>query len=329
MRDEFKRFLKGRFEIQGKSRYPIKVFSYPGSEQYETLMVVLWNLYRIHKELEIDRFIEVFGGTGVITCYASFFKERTYNDKDRSLVVLMRTIRDKPFELIKNIEDYLRDVVPKYVRIGSKDDKYRDLVKELAKKITDNEKYDDMDVATWTYVFYKINTRFGSFRPSISPKKFKSYEDFFEKTMSITKRRLPVISKMLQGVRITNRDYSEIVREYRDDEDIVLHMDPPWLSRSDYRLNFDSNEITKLLLRIKDIKPVVILEHGLPDEYVENYNKHRVVRLLRWKHVLITSYFCHIGFKIGRVVGKKYKVWLCNRFPLSEYRKQVVLTEVI
>lgn len=201
--------------------------SYMGSKVQE-LDKIINNL-----PLNFNKFIDVFGGGGSVSLamlqeYPT--KQIFYNDVDKEMAELFEILKskDKTKKLINDINDI------------------RSTIKNNRREIFDSYVYPDLPKR-----FYLAKTGFRGNHMNHLPNLRDGKLDSVNFDLSyLTKYN----NKMLQRLKITNNDCFEVIEQYRNDEDAILYMDPPYISTSQnqYKNKFSVAQIERIAQIFKD-----------------------------------------------------------------------------
>ena len=151
--------------------------------------------------LEYGRYIEVFGGGGWILFHKSPDGFEVYNDFNPNLANLFRCVRDKPEELIGELEFTLNSRLD-----------FKHIRNELKKPI------ELTDVKRAAYFYQLIRQSYASGLDSFGAQPCSMWD------------RFPLIRACcgrLQKVVVENKDFEQIIRQY-DRPDAFFYLDPPY-----------------------------------------------------------------------------------------------------
>jgi len=179
----------------------------------------------------VNRFVEVFGGSGVVSLYAKY-KTKIYNEIDDAIVALYKLIKNEPDkvkEYALNMHDYKHDE------------------KFLKDKILNGSIYEKA-AATMIYYNYFIRWKWPK-----RGREGRNKKGFLNKLNNIH-----YYSRLLSSVTIENLDFRECVRKY-DSEDTLFYFDPPWYNvykegDRKYRFFLDYNDYVDLYKLLNEIK---------------------------------------------------------------------------
>jgi len=245
----------------------------------------------IDKQLphSFDVFVDVFGGSGSVSINVKdkYNCNVFYNDTNQKLIRLINIFRNADDNLIKNIEEFNYNLIYKHKNI------------EEGKKYLDNLynslKHDDMkfimkcffsklqlyliqNIKIWQLPFNKKG-----FYNSPSKIYFDDYINTYSKIDEIT-----------------NKDYKEVLEKYKNDENTVLYLDPPYLTKKiTYGSSFNQKDIDYIIDFMKNCNCKILINPNF-DEYYNNkiddriflkevYNKKYESRN-KDNHCIITNY---------------------------------------
>jgi len=199
-------------------------------------------------------FVEVFGGTGILSQYISRKKFRivVYNDIDRDLVALHKIVKENPGLLAsllymlpysRYIRNYMNNMAS--VEVGG--------------------------LAGAAILFYLINSSFaGKLTSSFATD--RSYNIARRFTSKIA--ALYNTSERFRDVVIESLDFKELIEKY-DTEETLFYLDPPFIStagtkRDDYyRHGFTARDVNRLVNTLRNIKGYYMMK--LSDDNVNYY----------------------------------------------------------
>lgn len=208
--------------------------SYQGSKSKE--------LHHIdnNKPTEFKKFIDVFGGGGVVSLYFlqkyPELEEIVYNDMDKTMVDLFTILKDEAQtdELVKWVgsqnydESEWRDRAKKYNNSNKDDIRERLYIKRLA--------FRGLEGSTMSN---KKKNKKGELVLDIR----KNYTEFYKYP--------PILNT--DKFKITMMDALEVIELYKDDEDAFLYLDPPYITaNTDTYIKFNIEDVKKLLDIVKD-----------------------------------------------------------------------------
>lgn len=209
--------------------------------------------------LNFKEYREPFLGGGSVFL---FFRQKRedvrywINDLNEDLYLFWVILRDNVDELADRIYNYY--------------DVFKD-GRDFFNYLRDDSKFKtDLDRAARYYslnrIVYSGLTEIGGYSDSSYKKKFSP--KFFEKLYDV--------SKLLKGVKITNLDYSELLKDYNSDE-VFFFFDPPYYCVSQAKLygkngelhyNFDHNVF---FMNIKDLKARFLITYDYSDKIINMY----------------------------------------------------------
>lgn len=216
------------------------IIPYMGSKRTEL------DIIKEYEPKHIDKFVDVFGGA----CNVSlFYKNRGfkvhYNDLLEPLYKLIKTISNK-----EDTEKLLKE----YNNI--------DETEETFYKIFDKE----IEMTDECRFLYLTSACFRSCFKKRTPQLHKG------KLKQVNRNYLKDYHKFMKEMEITNKDYKDILEKYKNDENVFLYLDPPYISKTTKQYG---NEFT-----IKDLEYI--------KEYMSNYCDCKVML-----HIDFTGYTYH------------------------------------
>lgn len=184
------------------------VFKYPGGKT----QMFSWIADRIPQH---RTWVDVFGGSGVVTANKSQSKVEVYNDLDGDLVHFFVTLRDSQEELAEWLEQTPHS---------------RELQLEYGKEFYDGYRPDD-DVERAGRFFYLRYTQFAAKYTSISGYnggKKRSAADSYHQAIT----RLEQWQDRFKRVQIEQLDFEDLIKRY-DSEQTFFYCDPPYMDEGD------------------------------------------------------------------------------------------------
>lgn len=199
--------------------------------------------------MNVERYIEVFGGGGWVLFHKEPSPFEVFNDFNADLVNLYRCIRDKPEKLVQRLE-YTLNAREDFEHI-------RKLLKSKA-ELTDVQ-------------------RGSRLLPADPPKLCLHTGQLRRAARRGCGRLSPVIRQAagrLQRVVIDNRDFEKVIRQY-DRENSLFYCDPPYWSTEDYYENvvFNREDHRRLADCLLGIQGRFLLSYNYCDEIVALYKR--------------------------------------------------------
>lgn len=184
------------------------VFNYPGGKT----QMFSWIADRIPQH---RTWVDVFGGSGVVTANKLESKVEVYNDLDGDLVHFFVTLRDSQEELAEWLDQTPHS---------------RELQLEYGKEFYDGHRPDD-DVERAGRFFYLRYTQFAAKYTSISGYnggKKRSAADSYHQAIN----RLEQWQDRFKRVQIEQLDFEDLLKRY-DSEQTFFYCDPPYMDEGD------------------------------------------------------------------------------------------------
>jgi DNA adenine methylase len=184
------------------------VFKYPGGKT----QLFSWIADRIPQH---RTWVDVFGGSGVVTANKSGSEVEVYNDLDGDLVHFFVTLRDSQEELAEWLEQTPHS---------------RQLQLEYGKEFYDGHRPDD-DIERAGRFFYLRYTQFAAKYTSISGYnggKKRSAADSYQQAIN----RLEQWQERFKHVQIEQLDFEDLIERY-DSEQTFFYCDPPYMDEGD------------------------------------------------------------------------------------------------
>lgn len=208
-------------------------FSWPGSK-VESLNFILPHL----KIKPTTKWVDVFGGTGVVSMNVPKCKIMVYNDRNSGLIDFYRTVRDNRIKF----EEYLKQCHP--------------WSREEWTHAADTwvEETDTLvRAAKWFYMVRVSFTQMGD-----------TFARQFEHGMNRIGSSMPLFFEVQERFKhflIENLDARQCLKDF-DSPDTVFYLDPPYLDeRNPYGSKWLRNDYIQLLDQIETLQGRVILSH--------------------------------------------------------------------
>lgn len=249
------------------------ILPYPGGKRRE-----LGKIAEVIPE-NWDTFVDVFGGSGSVIfgfmCDKS--KHYHYNDINTTLVETMQMMTDykKAISFERNYGD--TEITTDLVK-SSIDNRDRDILNFVI-----SQKYSFLAFATQPDVRRCKGKLIDKYKPST----------FAQKTHGFS-------------LQITNNDYRQILETYRDSEDAVLYLDPPYISKDtrQYGYSFTISDLEYIFQFMETSKCKVILHIDYTAYTRETFSK---FYKCSYQHTYNAS---SMGNKED--IYKKYHLLCCN-----------------
>jgi DNA adenine methylase len=199
------------------------------------------------------RYVEVFGGGGWVLFHKPPGEHDVYNDFNPNLANLFRCVRDKPDELIAELEFTLNS------RLDFKH--VRQELKTRAEQLP--------DVKRAAYFYQLIRQSYASSLDSFGGAPRSMWDSF------------PLIRACcarLQRVVVENRDFEHLIRQY-DRPDTFFYCDPPYFATEDYYedVGFTAADHQRLANALLGIQGKFLLSYNDCPEIRALYQKPGVV----------------------------------------------------
>jgi len=233
----------------------LNAFQYMGSK-LNTLPFLYRNFPKNYQKMH---FVDVFGGSGVVTFNKPLSALETYNDLNSNVVRFFTILREDYETAINaigytpfNREEY--DIAAKTLSGGG------------------GTELSDSDFARYWYLLFNGSfngsiEQGGSFKTIIDPNGANPAVNYFNK-----QKKLKEISKRLSAVQIENKPYSYILQKY-DRESTFFYCDPPYVleTRTDKtiykRFDFTDNDQKRFLKQVKALSGKVMVSNYDNDLY--------------------------------------------------------------
>jgi DNA adenine methylase len=272
------------------------IFRYPGGKSKKQIREqIIAKFPKNYKE-----FRDVMVGGGGIFFHIPPAKKRWINDLDSNLISVYK-------ELQTNSEDFIkkcRKIETQKAEDGLISSKPNGKAKYNArlKGVFDELKNSDKDPAL-KYLFINRTVWGGRVNYEIDSRMYFSNPQGWK---VVHTDKMEKASKILQDVKITSVDYSELLEQ--DGEDVVVYIDPPYVRNTKldknsrlYRFNFELEDHEKLCENIKKCKHNIILSYD-DDPYIRKLYKDFKIIKSNWVYCGTSSAKTHSKTK---KVGKE------------------------
>ena len=254
----------------------MNIIAYQGSKRKELKII------KEYQPKQFDEIIDVFGGGANVTLY--YLKEDykvQYNDILSSMCSLLTTLKDneKTDKLIKEYNEVVKNnTTEKFYKIFDKEF----IISEEARLI----------YLSGSCFRSLLSRRMPNYRKGVLAKckKIEYYKKFAE---------------LLKPLKITNKDYKDILEQYKNDSNKFLYLDPPYVSKNtnDYGVNFSIKDLIYIKKFMGQCKCKVMLHidfTGYTYDLFKQYIKH-----------YYSVKYCMTGSKIKDIYNK-YHMFVCN-----------------
>jgi len=203
------------------------VFKYPGAKT----QLCSWILDHV---ADHRTWVDVFGGSGVVTANKPESSVEVYNDMDGDLVHFFTTLRDKPDELAEWLINtpHSRELHRKYGKHYYQGLRPKDDIERAGR---------------FFYLrFTQWGTKYNGFSGYNGARKRNSVDSYHAAVSRLTKW-----ADRFRGVQIEQVDFAEVIDRY-DGADTLLYCDPPYMDEGDalysHSEDFDHERFVKTLL---------------------------------------------------------------------------------
>ena len=254
-----------------KNKLEVKMLPWIGGKFRQAEWIYEETIKNLVENNYVKTYVEPFGGAFWNYLKTDIYKHVNnvvYNDKNKFLVNLFYTVKNKNEELLKELENMkpannieferCRDYIFKKVS-GDDGDYYFEL--------------GDVKVAK-SYVYTQLHIYNGNkltprmkMAKGADPKKLPGFINKLKNESSSIKNFMEKVNNI---TAINNKDYKKIIKEY-DSEDTLFYLDPPYFSKEKfYGFNdFGKKEHKKLAEILKNIKGKFVLSYYWFDELEE------------------------------------------------------------
>jgi DNA adenine methylase len=254
----------------------------------------------------IKTYVEPFSGAFwnyLRTDIYKYVNNIVYNDKNKLLVNLFYTVKNKRNELLE---------VAKNMKPANNVEFERS--KEVVFKVANSDfEIGNIEVAK-SYAYAQLHAYNGNkITPNMKPSKDKKkFGSFIRKLDGTAKNVKNFFEKMNSITSINNKDYKEVIKE-NDNEDTLFYVDPPYFNKEKfYGFNdFNKKEHIELANILKNIKGKFVLSYYWFDGIEELYPK--------GKFYYFSKEFTKTSSKNG---SKGTEIIICNFNP-ADYEIKV------
>lgn len=214
-------------------------FVMPGSKYQD-----LDNIIPLLPVTKSSRFVDHFGGTGVVSWNVPTCKEKVFNDRRSSVTEFYKCLRDHNDEFLAYIDSFHKNCRQEWLECRATWNKEDDPVKRAGK---------------WFYWICMSNLDCGnSFRRQFHPR------------IDNKKGTIRALKARLSNFLIENLDVFTCIKDY-DSIRTVHYMDPPYIDvGTSYRgVKWGERELNRLLERIGELKGFVALSH-YPSDLIDS-----------------------------------------------------------
>lgn len=255
------------------------LFSYQGSKYNE-----LNEIFEMMEDMVEDKgkgkiFVDVFGGLGTVSLNIKNnfeFDNYHYNELNPLICKCMNMTPEE-------IDEFLNHPLLKRINNNFDEEEWRAIKKNVG------EFFNTLGISSLAKYYYLICVNFRSMIMSSTLNKTKAIKDdgtiVYKNTFRYNEKRIKTAFERVYKVindgnnwQTTNMDYLKILDQYKNDENAILYLDPPYqkTDNSSYYKKVDKNDIKimyeKIHKYIKDEKTkctVILHTNFLPYYYAE------------------------------------------------------------
>jgi DNA adenine methylase len=195
-----------------------------------------------------NSWVDVFGGSGAVTIARRPSNLDVYNDRNSGACAFFRAIKERPDELITQIE-----LMPH--------------AREFFVWARDTQDKDHDDVMRGAKWYYMVQASFSG-KGDCFGRVTNGKNDIIDKLYK-TLKAFPSIHKRFKQVQIENLDWRQIFADY-DGPDVVFYCDPPYINTNDYKHNMTESEHIKMCDTIFGLSGFVALS-GFENKVYDSY----------------------------------------------------------
>jgi DNA adenine methylase len=234
---------------------------------------------------EHKTYIELFGNTASILLKKERSLKEVYNDINGDVTNFFMVLRDNPIGLYNacSVLPYSQQFYDKLLKSPTPDD-----------PLERAARFFYLNRASF------LGNQFPGFR---CDGKNRNFANFYINEC----KRFYSISKRMQGVEITNKDYSKLIKKNIDDPDTLFLADPPYYDGTDYyEHSFKLKDHIELATLLSKIKGKAMVCH------CKNYQIHKLYTGLGFRYERIRSkyYSSIISTKSGQKVRPDSPLYL-------------------
>lgn len=239
----------------------LRLMKYPGAK---TTMIP--DIENIFLNSELRKFIDVFGGSGIILLNVRA-PEKVYNDVDKRLFNLFNVLQKHSQTLYNNLYDSVQNGELSRAQL-------KNMKSRKGERIVEDDR--DLGPDELALRTLKENTlSFGGMGETYNTRE-KSVHRYAMKTL----QQFPSIQKEVKTWIIENMDFRDLIKKY-DSRGAFFYLDPPYFGRKWYNHNFGTGDYEELNELMKNMKGKYLLNidagqdelediFGLPD-FIKRY----------------------------------------------------------
>jgi DNA adenine methylase len=234
-------------------------FRYPGGKSKKSVQ----DLILSYAPQEMKEYREPFvGGGGIFWAISAKTEKRWINDLNSGLIEVYLALRDRPDGFLSEI----RAIAPH--QDGEEEVSTKGTGKKYNKRlgeIFDSLKYNDEADQALRYFFINRTVWGGrvNYDPAFKSRMYYSNPGGWNMT---TTTRLDDAVKHIQGTKITNGDYSDVLSE--PGENVWIYLDPPYVVDTEfnngsklYECGFDTDDHARFVEAVKECKHKVCISY--------------------------------------------------------------------
>lgn len=226
----------------------LRLLKYPGAK---TTMIP--DIENIFHNSELRRFIDVFGGSGIILLNVTA-PEKIYNDADREMFNLFRVLQKHSQTLYNNLYDSVQhgDLSRAQLKIRKKGKFHEEDDAELGP--------DDLALKTLKrhmLGFGGMGNTYNTVEKSVHRYAMKTLEQF------------PDIQREVKTWILENLDFRDLIKKY-DSKGAFFYLDPPYFGKNWYNINFKNEDYEDLNDLMKGMKGKYLMNIDAEQDELED-----------------------------------------------------------
>lgn len=218
-------------------------------------------------ELEPFNFLDVFGGSGIVTYtmmagdLAELVDKAYYNEYDKTIYNLFKQVKAEPEQLLQRVRKLMDEVFLPTARYDKKASEGFYAIKEMLE-----DKNADTITRAAAQMIVKKSSYWGNGK---SPNKVLTTDNMV--------KSLPMWAAAFASVTVWNKSFEKAIEDFIQQNPRakrVVFVDPPYAgsdASDQYASNLSDEQHQQLANIIHDRKCTYILTHGVTDKFVEIY----------------------------------------------------------
>lgn len=241
--------------------------------------------------LKYLRYVDVFGGSGVVLLNKKQTKFEVYNDYQKDLVNLQQVIKEKPLQFLAElnilpIQSRVEFEIIKKIMTGDFNDLTKDDEElEVAERLLEPLHYEEVREIIFEKAKMHDVKRAVNFYKLIKLSYASAGRSFQGTPVSINPIKLhkdiQIISRRLEKVILENKDFEDLIKQY-DRKNSFFYCDPPYFLAEDvYNADYGTLDHQRLFDVLSNIQGKFLLSYNDCEYIRELYKDYEIIEVKR------------------------------------------------